>query len=1535
MTLGSGNNHQGNAWLATGADKTNLTNWINQGALPNRNAPTVSSLSVTGGTASGGTAVTITGTAFGGTGTYVPVVTFGGVAATSVVVTTGSFTKITCVTPAHAPGPVNVIVSTTAGGASAPLANGFTYAAGAPAQLAFANQPPNTGAATVLSPAVTVQIQDASGNLTTSTANVTLALGANPGGSTLSGTATVAAVAGVATFSNLSLNRAGIGYTLAASSGVLTGATSSPFTITGQVPTITTPTSAAVATTTATLGGNASADGGATISARGVVFALTSVNNAPAIGGNGVTNMAAAAGGTGVFTVNATSLTPGTAYTFAAYATNSAGTTYTTAGSFTTVSNNANLASLVPGSGSLSPAFDPATTSYTLSVPYAVTSLSVTQTTAAGTATVNVNGGAVVSGTASSAINLTVGINTITTVVTAQDSSTKSYTLVVTRAVASSNASLASLVPGAGSLLPTFDSATITYSLSVPYTTSSLSVTPTTADSTATVQVNGLTVVSGSASGAISLNEGANMVTTIVTAQDGSTKTYSLTVNRALGGTISTLASLVPSIGTLSPVFASDTLNYTLRVPLATASITVTPTLTISAATVQINGTPVADTTASTAIPLNLGSNVINAVVTSADSSTMSTYVVTVTRAASSNADLASLKPDSGTLSPAFDGGTTGYTLDLPYATKTLSVTPAVADSNATLKVNSLALSSGTASPSVTLVEGDNTVLVTVTAQDSTVKNYTVVAHRAFSGAPRIAEQPAPRTVSPGTGVTFNVSAVGSSTLAYQWRKNGVKITPATSSSYTINSAQAADAGAYSVVVTNSLGTVTSDAAALTVAKAGVAGLPQITTQPGSLLVPLGQAANFSATAAGTATLTAQWLKGAAAIPLAVTTSAAPPVTVAYTTPATTLASAGIYSLQAKNSVGTVLSEGARLGVVSIATQTLLAKAGSTATLTVSAAGDGLLYHWKKDGVEISDSSSGTHIVSGTGAASLVIKVASLTDTGAYTCVVRMGALSLESGATALKVYDKAPVIQLAAGSTLPAGIVSGSYNDGAGHPYAVPVDPGADHSVVSFSAAGLPAGLKIDPVTGIISGKPTIASPAGKPFSVTLTATNAVSKTSVAVLLAISPLPAGAVGTFNGLVDRDASPANGLSADKTKTSSFGGSLNVASLSTGGFSGKLTLGTLSYPFVSQFLDAAIGADPRATVLIPRVSPLHNLTLTFVIKSTGELDGSVTDGVAPAVNVQAWRHTAPAAALIGSYTAAIDLKPGQTPDPIGDLTYPQGYGFGTLVVSATGAVWTGQLADGTPIATSTTIGSTGQIALHFMLYTAVGSNPGSAHGWLQVAADSLNSPVNAGLPVIDATMDWVKPAQPAASTNHNYKAGFLLHQLTMAGGLYLKPTTTVLGIQDLGLGTVDARLAFSDGGLTGPAPIVGASLAAQLNNTLFRISTANALFLPVGPVANPATLSLALTASSGALSGKFVLKDPDPTVHTGTVPTLTRTVSFAGLLVPRANVTPGVALNKGVGYFLLSKLPQDATANTPKTTLVTSDILSGQVVLGPK
>jgi hypothetical protein len=99
-------------------------------------------------------------------------------------------------------------------------------------QLGFLQQPGTTTAGAAITPAVTVAVQDDLHGTVTSAGNaVTIGLGNNPGGATLSGTLTVAAVNGVATFPNLTLTRAAAGYTLVATAQALTPATSTAFNV--------------------------------------------------------------------------------------------------------------------------------------------------------------------------------------------------------------------------------------------------------------------------------------------------------------------------------------------------------------------------------------------------------------------------------------------------------------------------------------------------------------------------------------------------------------------------------------------------------------------------------------------------------------------------------------------------------------------------------------------------------------------------------------------------------------------------------------------------------------------------------------------------------------------------------------------------------------------------------------------------------------------------------------------------------------------------------------------------------------------------------------------------------------------------------------------------------------------------------------------------------------------------------------------------------------------------------------------------------
>lgn len=255
---------------------------------------------------------------------------------------------------------------------------------------------------------------------------------------------------------------------------------------------------------------------------------------------------------------------------------------------------------------------------------------------------------------------------------------------------------------------------------------------------------------------------------------------------------------------------------------------------------------------------------------------------------------------------------------------------------------------------------------VVANAQAADAADYTVVATNVAGTAtsakatlvvnlpPAITTQPAVlQSVNLGSSVSFTVVASGVPAPTYQWRKDGADIPSATGASYTIAIVQATDAGRYSVVATNRLGSATSNDAMLVVNVA-----PGFVTQPAGQTVDQGASVTFSASATGIPAPAYQWLKNGA------------PITGA-TGNALTLSSvqstdAADYTVVAANAAGAATSTKATL-VVNYApviltppTATTVAQ-GNGATFTVTAAGVPTpTYQWLKNGNPVSGATSAT-----------------------------------------------------------------------------------------------------------------------------------------------------------------------------------------------------------------------------------------------------------------------------------------------------------------------------------------------------------------------------------------------------------------------------------------------------------------------------------------------------------------------------------------------------------------------------------------------
>jgi len=405
---------------------------------------------------------------------------------------------------------------------------------------------------------------------------------------------------------------------------------------------------------------------------------------------------------------------------------------------YTVASSNDKLALLKISKGIFAPAFSAGNLSYTDAVGNLISSVTVTPTAADPTATIQVNGTTVASGTASKPINVPFGTSTINVKVTAQNGTTsQTYTIAVSRP-ANSNADLSSLKMSSGRFSWPFDRNVTSYTDTVGNVKTTVKVIPTTLDTGARVTVNGIPVISGTESSPVSLAFGHNTILVKVAAEDGkTTKTYTVTVTRTgTANSVDNLSSLKMSKGIFSPTFASATTSYTDAVGNTITSVTVTPTTTDPTATVKVNGTVVASGTASGAINLAVGANAVNVVVTASDGTTTKTYTVTVNRASSNNDNLSSLKMSKGTFSPTFASATTSYTDAVNNPITSVTVTPTASDPDATIKINGTTVASGTASGAINLAVGANTINVAVTASDKvTTKTYTVTVNRASGGA--------------------------------------------------------------------------------------------------------------------------------------------------------------------------------------------------------------------------------------------------------------------------------------------------------------------------------------------------------------------------------------------------------------------------------------------------------------------------------------------------------------------------------------------------------------------------------------------------------------------------------------------------------------------------------------------------------------------------------------------------------------------------------------------------------------------------------
>ena len=227
---------------------------------------------------------------------------------------------------------------------------------------------------------------------------------------------------------------------------------------------------------------------------------------------------------------------------------------------------------------------------------------------------------------------------------------------------------------------------------------------------------------------------------------------------------------------------------------------------------------------------------------------------------------------------------------------------------------------SSTYTLAATLADNDSLFSVAVSnSAGSVTSSHARLAVAAELVKPAITTQPAAQTVTEGETATFSVAATGTSP-SYQWKKGSALIPGATASTYTTDATSSGDnLAVFTVVVSNSAGSVTSTPATLTVSPQVA---PAITVQPAAQEITVGQTATFTVTATGTSP-NYQWKKNGTPIAGATASS--------YTTPEMSIAGSGVdYSVVVSNNAGTATSSNASLTVnkASATGYSLVAKSG-------------------------------------------------------------------------------------------------------------------------------------------------------------------------------------------------------------------------------------------------------------------------------------------------------------------------------------------------------------------------------------------------------------------------------------------------------------------------------------------------------------------------------------------------------------------------------------------------------------------------------
>ncbi len=778
-----------------------------------------------------------------------------------------------------------------------------------------------------------------------------------------------------------------------------------------------------------------------------------------------------------------------------------------------------------------------------------------------------------------------------------------------------------------------------------------------------------------------------------------------------------------------------------------------------------------------------------------------------------------------------------------------------------------ISVSGGTASGSAIIYNGLKLTLsgtpaaassgtLTIAAYDgtnATGNNTSVTCALTITGstatAPVFTKQPAAQTVTVGDNVTFTATVTGSPTPTLQWYKDGGALSGKTSATLSLTNVQLSAAGSYTLVATNSAAPsgVSSGVAALVVNEPTPV-VPVFTTQPVSRTVLSGTSVTLATTVTGTPAPALQWYKDGS--PLEGKTAASLPLGAVDPT------DAGAYVVVATNSAAPqgVSSQTATVTVLyapafSVFPVSQTVGLGTSVTLSAEASGNPApTYAWTKNGVPLVGQTGPT----------LVIDSVTFADAGRYVVTASNSVFDVPAPAATLSVFVPAPAPIPVTGTLRTGSVISWELAGGE------PVPAG-----LGYKATGLPAGLKLDPATGRISGLVTAAAGTFKVLTWTQAGTT---KSAVnTATLVIGAFPAELVGSYEALLHTPGDaplPAGKVSLKVAANGTFTGKLVASDLAAFTLKGRLGLAA-DNGAGSASLTLSRGATLPAYLLALTASAAAP-SLSAALSAGPDTVGVANDGariLAAAPVGAAGRYT-----LLLAEPTRLD----------GVAEHPRGDGYATVTLAATGALsLTGKNADGTKLSGSFPLGADHAYRIYAKPYaTLVG---GYVAGTLPLSpraddASRWHVAAEAG-----SDLYWRKP-DPAAATTH-YADGFGPLALTARLEPWTKITATAPLLPILGSPASLTVAIAATGVANDETDLYG--LPRQLS-----LSSANA-FAVVGDNSS-ALFTAKVNVTTGALSGAFTLK--------AIPPLLKRSVTYSGVALQAAPADlPGLI---GGGFFLL-------------------------------